>query len=207
MGEVELRTGTRADLVAIGQVYLRAFAVTLEQLAAPRLRPEAVAEVMGACLLAEPEGIGVAEVDGRVVGYVVAVVEAGRVRVVALRRGLPLVWLGRWARGRYGLPLGAVRHLISDKLSFWRAARLPGARCPRILSVAVDPEWQGRGVAKGLLAGALARLREKGAECVRLEVRPGNEAAIRLYRGFGFESAGSYSDSRGPWQVLVLPLD
>jgi ribosomal protein S18 acetylase RimI-like enzyme len=207
MGEVRYRAGRRGDLIGIGQVYLRAFSITLEQLAAPALSPQAVADGAGACLLAEPDGIGVAEVEGRVVGYIIAVLEVNRVRSSALWRGLPLVWLWRWLRGRYGLPLGAVRHVISDKLSFWRAARLPGARCPRILSIAVDPDWQGRGVAKGLLPPALARLRARGCDCVRLEVRPENEAALRLYRGFGFEVVGRYADSRGPWEVMTLQLD
>ena len=35
-------------------------------------------------------------------------------------------------------------------------------------------------------------------------VRPENEAARRLYEGFGFDRAGRYQDSRGPWDVMML---
>jgi GNAT superfamily N-acetyltransferase len=206
MGDVIYRTAGREDLLGIGWVYLRGFKITLEQFDSPDLSPQAVADVMLACLEAEPGCIGVAEVDGEVIGYIIAVADVGSVRRVSLRRGLPLVWLWRWLRGRYGLSLRGVRHILADKMSSWRGARLPGANCPRVLSIAVDPDWQGRGIGKGLLPLAISRLRTQGCDCVRLEVRPENEAARRLYEGFGFTQAGRFEDSRGPWEVMTLQL-
>ena len=156
-------------------------------------------------MAAEPDCIGVAAVDGEVVGYIIAISDVLRVRRAALLHGLLLVWLWRWVTGQYRLTVKAVRHIIADKVSFLRAAILPGAGCPRILSIAVDPDWQGRGIGRGLLSAAIARLRAKGSECVRLEVRPGNEAR-RLYERFGFAAAGRFEDSRGPWDVMMLEL-
>jgi len=55
-----------------------------------------------------------------------------------------------------------------------------------ILNLAVDPAERRAGIARGLLADALART--KGAWF--LEVRASNEAAIRLYESAGFQRAG-----------------
>ncbi len=207
MAEVVYRTAGAADLIAVGRVYLRAFGETLEQFESPDLSPMAMADVAGACMAAEPDCIGVAEVSGEVVGYIIAILDVRRIRREALLRGLPAIWLWRWVTGQYRLTVRAVRHIIADKLSFWHAAKLPGAGCPRVLSMAVDPEWQRRGIGRGLLPAAIERLRAKECTCVRLEVRPGNEAARRLYEGFGFAPAGRFEDSRGPWDVMLLELD
>jgi ribosomal protein S18 acetylase RimI-like enzyme len=202
---VMYRTAGAGDLVAAGRVYLRAFGETLKQFESPDLSPMAIADAARACMAAEPDCIGVAEVDGEVVGYIIAISDVLRVRRAALLHGLLLVWLWRWVTGQYRLTVKAVRHIIADKVSFLRAAKLPGAGCPRILSIAVDPDWQGRGIGRGLLSAAIERLRAKGSECVRLEVRPGNEAR-RLYERFGFAAAGRFEDSRGPWDVMMLEL-
>lgn len=206
MGGAAYRTATREDLPAVGRVYVRAFRTTLEQFESPDLSPLAVADVARACIEAEPDCIGVAEADGEIVGYIIAVSDVRRIWRAGMLRGTLFVLFWRWMTGRYRLTLKAVRHIIADKLSFWRAARTPGARCPRILSLAVDPDWQGKGIAKGLLPGAIERLRARGCDCVRLEVRPENEAARRLYEGSGFELVGRFEDSRGPWDVMMLEL-
>lgn len=56
-----------------------------------------------------------------------------------------------------------------------------------ILNIAVDPAFRGRGLGKRLLEYALEYCRGLGAERVELEVRTGNDAAIALYRKYGFE--------------------
>jgi ribosomal protein S18 acetylase RimI-like enzyme len=224
------RTATRADLPRIAQVYLKAFANTLEDLRSPNLSAMAVADIMSACLEAEPECTVVAEVDGAIgdrsaiiVGYVIAVANTGRIPRAALAHGLPLVWLWRWLLGRYGLPWRAVLSLLGDKMRFWQAARgcavrgaippptrsgrrdLRQADCPaRILSLAVDPAQQGRHIGRRLLETGLLRLRRLGCDCVRLEVRPDNQPAVHLYEDSGFQRVGEYRDSRGPWAIMIL---
>lgn len=61
-----------------------------------------------------------------------------------------------------------------------------GAAVARLYSIAVDPDFRGRGVAEELLieAGRLAAAR--GADRLRLEFRPSNNAAQRLYERAGF---------------------
>ncbi len=55
----------------------------------------------------------------------------------------------------------------------------------------IDPEYQGRGLAKDLLRETLRFVKEKGYQ-VKLEVHRSNIAAIELYRKAGFEYLGDY---------------
>ena len=59
-----------------------------------------------------------------------------------------------------------------------------------ITNVAVHPDHRGQGVAKVLLKLMLDYCEEQGISDVTLEVRPSNEPALRLYRGFGFREEG-----------------
>ena len=58
-----------------------------------------------------------------------------------------------------------------------------------LLLIGVDPVWQGRGIARALLANAFAEARHRGAEQIFLEMRHNNPAE-RLYRAIGFEPVG-----------------
>lgn len=56
-----------------------------------------------------------------------------------------------------------------------------------ISTVATHPDWRRQGIGELLLVHMLTEARTWGAELAILEVRVSNEAAIRLYRKFGFE--------------------
>lgn len=56
-----------------------------------------------------------------------------------------------------------------------------------IKDLAVAPDFRGQGVGESLLKRGLRELSRQGARSVKLEVRRGNEAAISLYRKYGFE--------------------
>jgi ribosomal protein S18 acetylase RimI-like enzyme len=56
--------------------------------------------------------------------------------------------------------------------------------------MAVARDWRGRGVGSALLAAAVDRAREQGLHKLSLSVFPHNEAAIALYRKFGFVEEG-----------------
>lgn len=53
--------------------------------------------------------------------------------------------------------------------------------------------YQGRGLGRLFLSAALARLVERGARRVELGLWRDNEAALRLYRSFGFRHTGTVS--------------
>lgn len=62
-----------------------------------------------------------------------------------------------------------------------------------ILTVAIAPEFRGRGFSRPLLAHHLSELRLRGVRRVHLEVDEGNGPALRLYRTLGFEEIGRRS--------------
>lgn len=77
-----------------------------------------------------------------------------------------------------------------------------------VASVAVDPRYQGAGVASRLVAELLARGVEAGYDDFTLEVRMSNERAQALYRRFGFVPAGVrrnyYSDSNEDAMIMWM---
>ena len=64
----------------------------------------------------------------------------------------------------------------------------------QLLLVGVSPDWQGVGVGGQLLKELINRSRDQGQKLIYLEVRSGNERAIRLYRSLGFIDIGVRRD-------------
>ena len=58
------------------------------------------------------------------------------------------------------------------------------------IGMEVAHEWRGRGVGTALMAAAVELARERGLHKLILSVWPHNEAAIALYRKFGFVEEG-----------------
>jgi L-phenylalanine/L-methionine N-acetyltransferase len=58
------------------------------------------------------------------------------------------------------------------------------------LGMAVAPDWRGKGVGSALLAEAIRWAKEMGVEKLALSVYPHNEAALALYRRYGFREEG-----------------
>ena len=64
----------------------------------------------------------------------------------------------------------------------------------QLLLIGVSPDWQAVGVGAQLLKELINRSREQGRKLIYLEVRSGNERAIRLYRSLGFIDIGVRRD-------------
>lgn len=62
----------------------------------------------------------------------------------------------------------------------------------RLYSIAVDKRMRGRGISRKLLVGLEDDARERGSLFLRLEVRPDNAAAIRLYQSLGYQPFGRH---------------
>jgi putative acetyltransferase len=58
------------------------------------------------------------------------------------------------------------------------------------LGMAVATDWRGRGVGSALMAEVIRWARAVGVEKLALSVYPGNQAALALYRKFGFREEG-----------------
>ena len=88
----------------------------------------------------------------------------------------------------------------------------------RLYSIAVSPQFRGRGVSKSLLDDAIRRMRDAGAAVLRLETRVDNLAAQALFIGSGFVERGRksayYEDGteallfqKSLWDVAVAQRD
>ncbi|MEZ5887646.1 MAG: ribosomal protein S18-alanine N-acetyltransferase [Paracoccaceae bacterium] len=80
-----------------------------------------------------------------------------------------------------------------------------------LLTIAVRPDAQGRGIGRALLADLIAMARDRAAKRLFLEVAAGNESAIRLYRAAGFTQIairrGYFTDGASRIDALVMACD
>ena len=83
----------------------------------------------------------------------------------------------------------------------------------QLLLIGVSPDWQGVGVGGQLLKELINRSQDQDQKLIYLEVRSGNERAIRLYRSLGFIDIGVRRDyypglvGREDAIVMSLQLD
>ena len=63
-----------------------------------------------------------------------------------------------------------------------------------IFTLAVAPEFQGKGIGTALLADLMSEANREGAFRVVLQVRSSNDHAIHIYKKAGFVQAGVISD-------------
>jgi ribosomal-protein-alanine N-acetyltransferase len=77
-----------------------------------------------------------------------------------------------------------------------------------IITVAIDQAHRRQGFGQKLIADLLLRAKDLGATCATLEVRAGNEPAIKMYEKFGFTSTGKrknyYPDNKEDAVIMWL---
>jgi ribosomal-protein-alanine N-acetyltransferase len=80
-----------------------------------------------------------------------------------------------------------------------------------ISTLAVRPEWRGRGLGELLLVTAIQQAIHNSADTLTLEVRISNHVAQDLYTKYGFEIASRlhryYSDGEDAYLMRVNPLE
>lgn len=78
-----------------------------------------------------------------------------------------------------------------------------------LMTIAVAPGWQGRGLGEWLLLLLLEAMERRGARVATLEVRAGNRRAQALYRRLGFRVVGRrpkyYADSQEDALIMTTP--
>ncbi len=67
-----------------------------------------------------------------------------------------------------------------------------------IATVAVLPEYRGRGIGAALLQACEAQI---PVNRIRLCVRPSNDVAIRLYERFGYTTGGGVDQVLSGWRI------
>ncbi len=136
-----------------------------------------------AALIDSPSGFAfVAERNGRVVGFASGVVHWRRFYRQFLRRHPRLAAMaavrslraGRWRR-------------LLETSRYAVAAGLPQAE---VVSVALEPESRGAGVAGALVRGVLDEFAARGVSTVRVTAGAANAPAVRLYERAGFRLHG-----------------
>ena len=73
-----------------------------------------------------------------------------------------------------------------------------------VLTIAVHPNYRRKGVADGLLTQIFTILKEKGVSKIFLEVRRGNQSAIKLYQKNGFEIISQRKNYYGDEDALIF---
>jgi ribosomal protein S18 acetylase RimI-like enzyme len=141
----------------------------------------------------------VADRGGRLVGFVAATTSTRRLYGQFLRRdAVPA--------GLAAAPavLRAPRH-VWETFRYGSAhdGNLPAAE---ILSIAVSPDAEGRGIGGALLSAAQKELAHLGAPQARVVTAVGNEAALTMYERAGFQRRNRTEVHAGvPQEVLVWP--
>lgn len=76
-----------------------------------------------------------------------------------------------------------------------------------LLGLGVHPDARKYGYGRALMDRCLTMLRDDGASGVRLTVKPGNTAAIKLYESTGFKKTsyipGYYGDGEGRYEMAA----
>ena len=109
-------------------------------------------------------------------------------RVPVLRNLSAYLWAASFAPGMPELLLGFVweedRHIVGNVTVTPDEGR---RRHWLVSNVAVGEGFRHRGIARQLMEAAISKARERGGQWLVLNVRPQNEAAIKLYEKLGFE--------------------
>jgi len=109
------------------------------------------------------------------------------------------------------------REIKENRLAFYIVAEIGGRLVGyaglwciedegHITNVAVHPDFRRRGIGKALISVLLSHTIQNGIRSHTLEVRASNEAAISLYKQFGFEPAGlrkNYYEDNGEDAIIM----
>jgi ribosomal-protein-alanine N-acetyltransferase len=114
-----------------------------------------------------------------------------------------------------GAPAGPLRHLkrrlglvvpppLLGYAGLWRLVDET-----HICTIAVHPQWQGRGLGELLVVSLLDQSMKLGARRATLEVRVSNSAALELYRKYDFEIVSRrkryYTDNNEDAYIMTTP--
>lgn len=121
------------------------------------------------------------------------------------------------------------KEILNPASSYWVLEQAPGAPSPpssrplflgyagfwiideeaHLMTIAIAPPWQGRGLGEWFLLGLFDVMEEQGARACTLEVRVGNLRAQALYRRLGFAVEGRrrryYSDNGEDALIMTTP--
>jgi len=128
------------------------------------------------------------------------------VRIERVSNGAP--WSEQAFRNELGHAHGLFRVALLDGKPVGYAGAWLLVDEAHVTTVAVDPEFRQRGIARRLMEELLREAARRGMTCCTLEVRAGNVAALALYESMAFVRAalrkGYYPDNREDAVVMWL---
>ncbi len=208
--EIVISQGKLGDIPKIARLFTESFKESVLHHCGGRLpQPKAMEDIFLLVYEAEPKAALLAHtIQGQCLGYCFAPTQLSRLWIRAVWRGHLLKWLWRWLTGQYGFGLHPVKVIAMNKLAFLRSALAPSRSAnARILSIAVAHEARGQGVASKLIGAAVDYFKTQKVRKVRLEVRPENYPAIRVYEKWGFTREGYTVDSQGEWLIMFKEME
>lgn len=206
---MECSRATLADVPGIGRLFLASFPESVIHTCG-KIPAFAAIEDLFICIYeAEPEAAFIAkDASAQIVGYVLAPTKISSLWKRAVFGGHILRWAWRWFKGDYGFGLYPVTVMFQNKIGFLRSAfKAQISAEARILSVAVDPSMRGQGLATKLMRCALDYFETQRVPLIRLEVRPDNLPAKKIYEQLGFRAAGFTRDSQGDWLIMIKEME
>ena len=117
-------------------------------------------------------------------------------------------WWGELAQAQNRWYTGVVLSTCPDRIAGYAGASVSGPDAD-VMTVAVAPWAQGRGVGGQLMGALVDAVAERGASTLVLEVRADNVAAQRLYTRYGFERIAvrrGYYQGVDAWIMRLRPL-
>lgn len=198
------------DIPVIAALFTESFKESVLHHCGGRLpKPLAMQDVFTLVYEAEPEAALLARlVDGTYVGYCFAPTRLSGLWLRALWGGHLVKWTWHWLTGQYGFGLHPLKIIVLNKIAFLNSAVSPAKSAnARILSIAVAKAVRGRGIASLLIKAAMDYFKTQQVRRVRLEVRPENLAAIRVYEKQGFVADGYTMDSQGKWLIMFKEME
>lgn len=207
-GEIEVRGAEEEDIPQIAFIFLNTFEKTVHHIFGDELpNLESMQDIFLFIYRMEPSCIFVAREGLRVVGYLICPPDIKNLWSMALFKGHVFKWAWKWALGDYGFGLAPLRFLFINKFHFISSTHnFRSTSVAQILSIAVLPEYRGKGVAYRLMEKGFLYLQSLGVPEIKLEVRPENKAGKRLYEKMNFQEAGITEDTQGQWIVMVKDL-
>lgn len=204
-----IRCARFSDLHQIAEIFKEAFAESIEFYFNNKIKSNAIEDIFKVVLLAEPHGFLVYEDEEnkKIAGYICAITNIKKVWVSAVLSLSVFKWVLKWLLGLYGFGIKPIGKILFNKLDFFRFQnKYASDISAQILSIGTRKNYRGKNIGSRLLEKGLNYLKTKGVKWVKLEVRPDNLPAIRLYKKFGFYQIGMSQDPQGKWIVMKKEL-
>lgn len=152
------------------------------------------------------KGFMVAQNNGRVCGYIVMVDDVKKLWAGAVSSGFLVTTATSLIKGDYGIDLSTLCKIVRNKLFY---LKFEISTCPsaQLLSIAVHPDHHGKGLGQSLLLKGLEYIDSLGIKTIKLEARPENTAAVKLYKKCGFDVVGEAEDLQGKWFIMLRDTD